>query len=145
MSRLLGTRGIYGLLIMTELAKRYGQTPTSLVKIATSLKLPHSYLEQLVIGLRRAHLVVAQRGKEGGYLLTRRPDLISITEILEALEGPIQIASCQSPGRCSLSSSCGMCSFWLDFQRKVHRSLREKTLSDLLSKNYSKALTQAYE
>jgi len=89
-----------------------------------------------MIALKKARLVVARRGKEGGYLLARRPDLISITEILEALEGPIQIVSCQSPKQCPLNSSCEMCSFWLDFQRKVHRDLRETTLSDLLTKDY---------
>lgn len=136
MARLLTSRGDYGLLVMKELAKNYGQAPLSLSKIASSFNLPLSYLEQLMIDLRKAHLVVAKRGKSGGYFLARRPDLISITEILEALEGPIQMVGCQSDGGCPLTSSCGMCSFWLDFQRKVHRDLRETTLSDLLSKDY---------
>lgn len=135
MSRLLGSRTTYGLLVMTELARNYGQKPVSLSKIASSFNLPLPYLEQLVINLRKARLVLAKRGKEGGYLLARRPDLVSITEILEALEGPIQMVSCQSNGGC-LSTSCSMCSFWLDFQRKVHRDLRETTLSDLLAKDY---------
>ena len=142
MAKLLGSRGTYGLLIMTELARNYGQNPVPLSKIASSSNLPLSYLEQLMIGLRKAQLVAAKRGKEGGYLLARQPDLISITEILEALEGPIQMVACQSSGGCPLSTSCDMCSFWLDFQRKVHRSLREKTLSDLLTKDSAGALTQ---
>lgn len=135
MAKLLGSRGTYGLLVMTELARNYGQNPVSLSKIASSFNLPLSYLEQLMINLRKAQLVAAKRGKEGGYFLARQPDLISITEILEALEGPIQMVSCQSNEGCSLSTSCGMCSFWLNFQRRVHRSLREKTLSDLLSRD----------
>lgn len=139
MPRLLGSRGTYGLLVMMELAKNYGQSPVPLSKIASSFNLPFSYLEQLMIELRRARLVLAKRGKEGGYSLTRRPDLISITEILEVLEGPIQMVSCQSSQECPLNTSCNMCSFWLDFQRKVHRSLREKTLADLLTKDRDKA------
>lgn len=136
MAKLLGSRTTYGLLVMTELAKNYGQVPVSLSKIASSFNLPLSYLEQLMINLRKARLVLAKRGKEGGYLLARRPDLISISEILEVLEGPIQMVGCQSNNGCPLTNSCGMCSFWLDFQRKVHRSLREKTLSDLLSEKH---------
>jgi Rrf2 family protein len=142
MARLLGSRTTYGLLVMTELGRNYGQDPVSLSRIASSFNLPLSYLEQLMIGLRKACLVLAKRGKEGGYALSRRPDLISVTEILEALEGPIQMVGCQSNKGCPLTDSCGMCSFWLDFQRKVHRSLREKTLADLLSEKRRGSPTQ---
>lgn len=137
MAKLLGSRGTYGLLVMRELARRYGRTPVSLSKIADSLNLPLSYLEQLMMDLKKVFLISAKRGKEGGYQLSRRPDLISLTEILEALEGPIQMVGCQDNQDCALTDSCGMCSFWLDFQRKIHRSLREKTLADLIDKGLS--------
>ncbi len=137
MAKLLGSRGTYGLLVMRELARNYGQTPVSLAKVASSLRLPLSYLEQIVIDLKKAFLVSAKRGKEGGYQLSRRPDLISLTEILEALEGPIQMVSCQGGQDCALIDSCGMCNFWLDFQRKIHRGLREKTLADIIEKRLS--------
>lgn len=140
MAKLLGSRGTYGLLVMMELAKSYGQDSVPLSEIASSLNLSFSYFEQLMIDLKKARLVLAKRGREGGYRLARQPDLISITEILETLEGPIQMVSCQSSQECPLNTSCSMCSFWLDFQRKVHRSLREKTLADLLIKDRDKAL-----
>lgn len=142
MARLLGSRSDYGLLILMELAKSYGQKLVPLSKIASSYNLSLSYLEQLMIVLRKARLVIAKRGKEGGYSLTRRPDLISITEILEALEGPIQMVGCQGGGECPLNVSCMMCGFWLELQRKLHRSLRETTLSDLIARNYPRNLMQ---
>lgn len=142
MARLLGSRGTYGLLVMRELAKNYDQGPVPLSEIASSFNLSLSYLEQLMIDLRKACLVFAKRGKRGGYVLARRPDLIAISEVLEVLEGSIQMVSCQSSGGCPLGASCGMCSFWLNFQRRVHRSLSETTLSDLLSKDYAGASTR---
>jgi Rrf2 family protein len=95
-----------------------------------------------MIELKKAHLVVAKRGKNGGYYLSRKPRLVSLTEILEVLEGPIQMVGCQEPEGCPLTSSCGMCNFWLDFQRKVHRSLREKTLADFLKEEAPSSLTE---
>jgi Rrf2 family cysteine metabolism transcriptional repressor len=134
MAQLLTTRSNYGLLILITLAENYGQGPLPLSAVASSQNLPLSYLEQLVPDLRRARLLVAERGRGGGYRLARSPDNISVVEILEVLDGPIHIISCQSR-HCPSAGFCATCDFWLAVQRRFHRILREVTLADLLAKD----------
>ncbi len=63
------TRGEYGVRLMVELARHYGAGPVSLTETADHEDLPRPYLEQLVVSLREAGLVVSTRGAHGGYEL----------------------------------------------------------------------------
>src|SRR6187431_3444376 len=70
------TKGEYGVRLMVQLARHYGNGPVSLAGVAAEEDLPRAYLEQLVVSLREAGLVVSTRGAHGGYELTRTPSLI---------------------------------------------------------------------
>lgn len=85
----ISTKGRYGLTIMIELAKNYGEGPVSLKAIAQSNDLSEHYLEQLVAPLRNAGLVKSIRGAYGGYLLGKEPGEITSGDIIRVLEGPI--------------------------------------------------------
>lgn len=142
MPKLLTSRGDYGLLLMTYLARQPRREPQSLPEIAKALRLPQTFLEQIALDLRRAHLLAARRGKEGGYFLTRSPERISVIEVLETLEGPLQVVTCQG-GKCSASSSCLTHGFWRVLQRYLHQTLRRITLTDLLTGSPHKLLPLA--
>jgi len=86
----ISTKGRYGLTIMIELAKHYGDGPIPLRKIAAEKDLSEAYLEQLVSPLRIAGLVKSVRGAYGGYLLALPPSKISAADVIKVLEGPIQ-------------------------------------------------------
>jgi Rrf2 family protein len=81
---------------MVQLARHYGTGPASLAGIAAEEDLPRAYLEQLVVSLREAGLVVSTRGAHGGYELGRAPETIPMSEVLRALEGPIAPMLCAS-------------------------------------------------
>ncbi|ALC89834.1 Rrf2 family transcriptional regulator [Bacillus sp. FJAT-18017] len=85
----ISTKGRYGLTIMIELAKKYGEGPISLKTIAQANDLSEHYLEQLVAPLRNAGLVKSIRGAYGGYLLSKEPAQITAGDIIRVLEGPI--------------------------------------------------------
>jgi Rrf2 family transcriptional regulator, cysteine metabolism repressor len=87
----ISTKGRYGLTIMIELAKKYGEGPISLKSIAQTNDLSEHYLEQLVAPLRNAGLVKSIRGAYGGYILNSEPSTISAGDIIRVLEGPISI------------------------------------------------------
>ncbi|CAM3936026.1 cysteine metabolism transcriptional regulator CymR [Mesobacillus thioparans] len=87
----ISTKGRYGLTIMIELAKKYGEGPISLKSIAQTNDLSEHYLEQLVAPLRNAGLVKSIRGAYGGYILGSEPSQISAGDIIRVLEGPISI------------------------------------------------------
>src|SRR5450755_369400 len=80
----VSTKGEYGVRIMVDLARHYGERPRSLTDIAQAELLPLAYLEQLVKLLREAEppLVVSTRGAHGGYKLNRDPATITMGEIV---------------------------------------------------------------
>ncbi|HJZ04467.1 MAG: Transcriptional regulator superfamily [candidate division WWE3 bacterium CSP1-7] len=138
MPRLLTSRGDYGILLMASLAKDLDKKPHSLSEIAASCRLPLTFLEQIAFDLKKSQLLTAQRGRHGGYLLTRRPEMISLVEILEVLEGPLQTVPCQD-SQCSLSD-CATRGFWEVLQRHLHKTLQRVTLADLISGNPHKLI-----
>ncbi|MDC3413286.1 Rrf2 family transcriptional regulator [Aquibacillus sp. 3ASR75-11] len=85
----ISTKGRYGLTIMIELARKYGEGPISLKTIARENELSEHYLEQLVAPLRNASLVKSVRGAYGGYILAKEPASITAGDVIRILEGPI--------------------------------------------------------
>jgi Rrf2 family iron-sulfur cluster assembly transcriptional regulator len=139
MPKFLTSRGDYGLLLTIFLADYSGSDPKPISEIASFFNLPQAFLEQIALDLRRAHLVSAKRGKDGGYFLTREPNRISVIEVIEAAEGPLQIVTCQG-GKCASSPKCTTHDFWLVLQKHIHKTLREITLADLVKQSPHKLL-----
>ena len=97
----LSTRARYGLRAMLALSLCKDGAPGK--TIAEMQNLPAAYLEQLMSRLRSAKLVVAIRGMRGKYVLARNPETISLAQIVEALEGPINIGDCADVPNCGIS------------------------------------------
>ncbi|AXH98929.1 Rrf2 family transcriptional regulator [Sporosarcina sp. PTS2304] len=87
----ISTKGRYGLTVIVELGRKYGEGPVPLRKIAEEQNLSEAYLEQLIPPLRNSGLVKSVRGAYGGYKLAKDPSEISAGDIIRLLEGPIQI------------------------------------------------------
>ncbi|MBM7606981.1 Rrf2 family transcriptional regulator [Ureibacillus composti] len=121
----ISTKGRYGLTIMIELAKHYGEGPIPLRQIAAEKELSEAYLEQLVSPLRIAGLVKSVRGAYGGYLLALPPSKISAADVIKTLEGPIQpvegIENEESPQR----------ELWIRIRDAVKNVLETTTIDDL--------------
>src|SRR2546430_12002318 len=94
----VSTRGEYGMRLMVELGKDWGQGTVSLHAVAEGEDLPEAYLEQLVAALRKAGLVNGKRGGGGGYVLAREPREITAGDVVRALEGPIEPQICTAEG-----------------------------------------------
>lgn len=90
----LSTRGRYGLKAMFDLALNYGDGPISLTSIAERQAISVNYLEQLISPLRKAMLVESVRGAQGGYMLAKSPNEITVGVILTTLEGPLAPTDC---------------------------------------------------
>ena len=73
----VSSRGEYGMRLMVDLARHWGEGSVSLHTIAEGEDLPEAYLEQLVAALRKAGLVNGKRGAGGGYTLARAPGQIT--------------------------------------------------------------------
>ena len=133
----ISTKGEYGVRIMVDLARHYGEHPRSLTDISQAESLPLAYLEQLVKMLREAEppLVLSTRGAHGGYRLSRSPEQISMGEIVRVLEGPIAPMICATEGEmtqiCGFLDSCKTRSLWAKLRDVVALTLDSMTLADL--------------
>lgn len=87
----ISTKGRYGLTIVVELGRKYGEGPVPLRKIAEEQELSEAYLEQLIPPLRNSGIVKSVRGAYGGYMLAKLPTEITAGDVIRILEGPIQL------------------------------------------------------
>jgi Rrf2 family protein len=122
---------------MVQLGRHYGQGPASLADVAAEEDLPRAYLEQLVMSLRDAGLVVSTRGAHGGYELSRPPRDIKMSEILRALEGPIAPMICATDdpvhaNTCDRSARCTVNLLWVRVRDAIAGALDAMTLADLV-------------
>ncbi len=101
----LSTRSRYGIRAMLALATHLGADPMMTKDIAEKQNLPGTYLEQLMLILRKSGLVNATRGAKGGYVLARSATDITIAQVVEALEGNIDIADCADVPSCCLDAN----------------------------------------
>src|SRR5439155_20328228 len=116
----VSTRGEYGMRLMVDLARHWGQGSISLHAVAQREDLPEAYLEQLVASLRKAGLVSGKRGAGGGYTLARDPAQITAGDVVRALEGPIEPQICTAEGdpvvNCIREQNCGTRAVWAKLQ-----------------------------
>lgn len=127
---------------MVELGRRFGSGPAALADIAKKEQLPLDYLEHVAADLRKAELVVSQRGAHGGYKLSRPPESITMLEIIQALEGSITPMECfvhEGPELKVLCSheldgdkNCSTKILWLRVQEGVSTALHDTKLGELV-------------
>lgn len=128
----LSTRGQYALHAMIFLARKAEDGPQSLRTIAED-GLPEQYLEQLLGQLRRGGLVRSVRGAAGGYCIARKPGQITVADIIESTEGPVNLSSCAMPDAdCPRSNACATRDVWLYLTDSINSLLQGITLQDVL-------------
>jgi len=137
---ILSTKGRYGLKAMFELGLQYGKGPIPLKVIAERQNIPENYLEQLIAILRKAGLVKSVRGAQGGYLMQRPPDEVTVGQVLLALEGPMAPAECvadpDSP-RCKLAPGCVTRNVWEKISHSIHNVIDTMTLQHMIEEQMS--------
>lgn len=135
----LSTRGKYGLYAMYYLALHEAEGPQTLASIAT-MGVPKQYLEQLLGSLRRAQLVTTVRGAQGGYHIAGSADAISLRDIIDAVEGPIELTDCTSAQHsCERSDSCPVRWVWQRVNDSINAELEKIHLGDMLKPCESEA------
>jgi Rrf2 family protein len=135
----VSTRGEYGVRLMIDLARHYGEGPRSLTEIsqAEGLELKLQYLEQLVKSLRAHGLVESTRGAHGGYQLSRPPERIHMGDVLRVLEGQIAPMICATEGDmevlCDRLDGCSTKYLWARLRDAIKATLDGITLADLVN------------
>ena len=126
----------YGLIVSIHLARRAGQGPVAARELSELERLPHDYVEQILLRLRRAGIVDSVRGAKGGYLLAREPQAVSVKDVIEASEHVTFEVNCDlhpvDPARCSPDASCSIRPVWRILERRINELLSGITLADLM-------------
>lgn len=134
----ISTKGEYALRALLELGLRNGES-VSLREIAKRWALPEHYLEQVMASLRKSGLVRSKRGAAGGYSLGRPANQITIQEILQILEGPVEPFFCvPEPGKCQFSPACSIRVLIHQIKDAVESVLGAVTLADLCQQQKEK-------
>jgi Rrf2 family protein len=131
----ISTRGRYGLRALLEIAVQPDEEPITIRGISEKQQMSVSYLEQILHRLKKAGIVRSIRGARGGYVLARRGDKITISQIINALDGPISISYCDSPRlrekSCIGPSACVSRILWKKLEDLIEGALSSVTLADL--------------
>ena len=128
----ISTRGQYALLIMTELAQQPEEKYIPLKLLSKRHNLSVKYLEQILIQLSKAGLVVGVRGNNGGYKLLKRPGDYSTGEILRALEGNLSpVGEIQN----KVITDVGNNEYWKDFEKVINDYVDSVSLEKLVETN----------
>jgi Rrf2 family protein len=130
----ISMRSDYGGRALLYLAERYGQGPIQSGEIAAQQNIPETYLEQLLVVLRRAGLVRSLRGPAGGHMLARPPREISLGEVVAAMEGPPQTLACSDQRGCRVSPGCVLYEVWSELETASRAIVDAVTLGDLLER-----------
>ncbi len=128
----LSTRGRYGLKAMFQLALDHGQGPIPLKQIAEKQNLSENYLEQLFSTLRKDGLLDSVRGAQGGYLLSRAPNEITVGNILRSLEGELSPSSCVDGNECDRELHCITKTVWVRIKDSIDGVVDSITLQDMV-------------
>lgn len=130
----LSTKGRYGLKAMVDLAVAQEEDKQLTVSALAKMQgISDAYLEQLVSSLKKAELISATRGAQGGYRLSRDASDISVEEVLKALEGTTALIDCVTAEtvNCENACTCSARPLWLKLQSKINDVLSETSIKDL--------------
>jgi Rrf2 family cysteine metabolism transcriptional repressor len=83
----ISVKGEYALQAIFDLASNAGPDPVKIAEIARRQKIPQKFLELILASLKQGGFVESRRGAEGGYLLARRAESISVGDVLRFVEG----------------------------------------------------------
>jgi len=134
----LTTKGRFAVTAMLDLALHGDDGPVSLAGISERQKISLSYLEQLFGKLRRGALVESVRGPGGGYNLAREAALVSVADIVRAVEEPIDSTQCGGRENCHDNQRCMTHDLWEELNTTVYGFLEGVNLAHLVERQRTK-------
>jgi Rrf2 family transcriptional regulator, cysteine metabolism repressor len=123
----ISVKGEYALQAIFDLASQPAGEPVKIAHIARRQKIPQKFLELILAGLKQGGFVESRRGAEGGYLLARAPEDITVGEVLRFVEGPGE-----SKGRNRRKADTPFTDVWRKVDAAVSEILDRASFADLL-------------
>jgi len=127
----------YALRALIELASRDGGSPVSAEELGRLQEIPHGFLQAILADLRRAGVVMSQRGQSGGWRMARDAKTVSVADVIRAVDGPLVSVYGLRPEAVSYNASAEVLQHvWIAarsslrdvFEQVSIRSLADRTL-----------------
>ncbi len=128
----------YALRAIYALAEHDRAQPLKIAAIAQREQIPIRFLEVILAQLKTGGFVQSRRGAEGGYLLAKPPEEITVGAVLRFVDGPIAPVDCVSPSRpatLAFDGHCAFSPFWERVRRALSDVVDQTTFADLVREN----------
>jgi Rrf2 family protein len=138
----------YAVRAVFELAKRRGTGATKISQIAEAQAIPQRFLENILNHLKGGGFVESARGKDGGYLLARQPNDLTVGEILRFVDGPFSPVECTVRGKkdsCPMYGRCPFRSLWARAEEALARVYDQTTFEELVIQEAEEASERAMD
>ena len=131
----LTSKGRYAVMAMADLAKNNITQPISLNEISLRQGISLSFLEQLFFRLKKNNLVQSTRGPHGGYILSRVPEQIKLSSIINAVDEQIKTVKCKKESKKGCNGKSIKCithDLWDDLEIHINSFFEKNTLKDII-------------
>lgn len=137
----VSTKGRYALRLMIDLALNNTGENVSIKAISARQNISTKYLEQIISMLNRAGYVKSERGSNGGYKLTRKPEEYTVGMILRLTEGSLSITPCtiDEENQCGRYCSCPTVHLWEKINKAISDVVDNITIADLAEEEQAEA------
>ena len=126
----------YGVRALVDLAgHQWEGRPVRTAEIADRQSIPEPYLDQLLTMLHKFGFIRSRRGPQGGHVLAKAPEEISVDMVMTTLKGTGAHLECiEEPLECTLSSTCAQREVWRSVEDTIHSLLSSTTIADLANR-----------
>ena len=122
---------------MADLAKINANQPTNLTDISLRQGISLSFLEQIFSKLKKNNLVQSSRGPSGGYFLTKQPEEIKLSSIINAVDEKVKTVGCKKESKKGCTGKSVKCithNLWDDLENHINSFFEKNTLKDIIFK-----------
>ena len=139
----LNTRGRYAVMALADMASFNRQNPVSLRDISLRQNISLVYLEQIFSKLKKNNIVKSIRGTNGGYILTKDPEQIKLSNIFLAVDEKVKTVQCKKESKKGCNGKLTKCithNLWDDLEMHINEFFDKKNLGDLLKNSLEKRI-----
>ena len=134
----LNSRGRYAVMALADMANFDMKNPISLRDISLRQNISLVYLEQIFLKLKKNNIVKSVRGANGGYILTKDPEQIKLSNIFSAVDEKVKTVQCKRESKKGCNGKLTKCithNLWDELELHINDFFDKKNLGDLLKKN----------
>ena len=135
---ILSKKTRYAIVALARLARDYGKGPVHIKDIADGEKIPRSFLENILLDLRKMGILGSQVGKAGGYYLIKKPKDVNLAAIINYFEGTLSLLYCVSERSyrpcefCKDEKTCQIRRVFKEIHDTTFKILNKATLESLI-------------